>query len=150
MTITSMRSATTLGSADSCSGLAVSLPSLCYPGPALADALAPDPLSLCYGHHSGAAPAVAPHPDVHLVEPAAVAPIPLRVGGGASKTLIVLEAVRNRGVTVASNETQNEGGAPRHVCDRTDVEAGQVLVAGRVIEHGHSSLLYDTVGCDVE
>ena len=47
---------------------------------ALADTLAPDPLSLCYGHHPGVAPAVAPHPDVHLVEPAAVSPVPLRVG----------------------------------------------------------------------
>ncbi len=54
------------------------------------------------GHHPRAAPAVAPHPDVHLVEPAAIAPIPLRVGGGASKTPIVLEAVRNHGVTVAA------------------------------------------------
>ncbi len=91
MTSTLMLSATTLGSAGSSRCLATSLPSLCCPGPALADALAPDPLrlSLCDGHHPGAAPAIAPHPDVHLVEPAAVAPIPLRVGGGASKTLIV-------------------------------------------------------------
>ncbi len=28
--------------------------------------------------HLGAPPALAPHPDVHLVEPAAVAPVPLR------------------------------------------------------------------------
>ncbi len=83
--------AATLGSAD-CSrcSLAVSLPSLSCLDPALADTLAPDPLSLCYGHM---APAVAPHPDVHLVEPAAVAPVPLRVGRGASKTPIVLEAM---------------------------------------------------------
>ncbi len=69
--------------------------------------------SLCDGHpgHPGAAPAVAPHPDVHLVEPAAVALVPLRVGGGASKTPIVLGAVWNRGVTAAADETRNEGGA---------------------------------------
>ncbi len=103
MTNTLMRSTTTLGSAASGSGLAASLLSLCCPGPALADALAPDPISLCNGHHPGAAPAVAPHPDVHLVESAAVAPIPPRVGGGASKTPIVLEAVRNRRVTVAKD-----------------------------------------------
>ncbi len=66
-----------------------------------------------------------PHPDVHLVEPAAVAPVPLRVGRGASKTLIVFEAVWNRGVTVAAYEARNEWGAPQHVRDRTDVEAGQ-------------------------
>ncbi len=72
MTSTLMRSAVTLGSPGRSSGLAVSLPSLCCPGPALTDAFAPDPLSLCDGHHPGAAPAVAPHPDVHLVEPAAV------------------------------------------------------------------------------
>jgi hypothetical protein len=62
--------------------------------PALAETLAPYPLSLRDRHHAGAAPAVAPHPDVHLVEPAAVAPVPLRVGGGVSKTLIVLDADR--------------------------------------------------------
>ena len=94
MTSASLRPAATLGSADrSRSGLAVLLPSLSCPDPALADTLAPDALSLCYGHHPGVAPAVAPHPDVHLVQPAAVVPVPLRVGGGASKTLIVLEAV---------------------------------------------------------
>ena len=124
MTSTLMRSATTLGSAGSSRCLTASLPSLCCPGPALADALAPDPLSLCDGHHPGAAPAVAPHPDVHLVEPAAVAPVPLRVGRGASKTPIVLEAVWNRGVTVAADETRNEGGTPQHVRHRANVEAG--------------------------
>ena len=133
MTSVSLRPAATLGSADcSRSCLAVSLPSLSCPDPALADTLAPapDPLSLCYGHHPGVAPAVAPHPDVHLVEPAAVAPVPLRVGGSASKARMVLEAVWNRGVTVAANETRNEGGAPQHVRHRADVEAGQALVAG--------------------
>ncbi len=93
MTSASLRPAATLSSADrSRSGLAVSLPSLSCPDPALADTLAPDPLSLCYGHPPGVAPAITPHPDVHLrvVEPAAVDPVPLRVGGGASKTPIVL------------------------------------------------------------
>ncbi len=85
MTNTSLRSAATLGSPCSSSGLTASLPSLSCPDPALADTLAPDPLSLCDGHHPGAAPAVAPHPDVHLVEPAAIAPIQLLVCGGASK-----------------------------------------------------------------
>ncbi len=68
----------------------------------------PYSLSLGDRHHAGAAPAVAPHPDVHHVEPAAVAPVPLRVGGGVSesKTQIVLEAVWNRGVTVAANEAR--------------------------------------------
>ena len=126
MTSASLRPAVTLGSADrSRSGLAASLPSLSCPDPALADTLAPDPLSLCYGHHPGVAPAVAPHPDVHLVQSAAVAPVPLRVGGGASKTPIVLEAVWNRGVTVAADETRNEGGAPQHVRHRANVEAGK-------------------------
>ncbi len=51
--------------------LAVLLPtSLCCPGPALADTLAADPLSLCGGHHLGAAPPVAQYPGVHLTEPA--------------------------------------------------------------------------------
>jgi hypothetical protein len=108
MTSNSMRSAVTLGSSgSSSSGLAASLPSLSCPGPALADTLAPDPLSLCDGNHPGAAPAVAPHPDVHLVEPATVVPVPLRVGRGTSKTPIVLEAVWNSRVTFAADETKN-------------------------------------------
>jgi hypothetical protein len=91
MTNNSMSSTATLGS----SGIlvAVSLPSLSCPDPALADTLAPDPLSLCNGHHPGATPAVAPQPDFHLIEPAAVAPVPLRVGRGASKAPILLEVV---------------------------------------------------------
>jgi hypothetical protein len=95
MTSTLMSSAATLGSPCCNSCLTVLLPSLCCPGAALADTLAPDPVSLCDGHHLGAAPAIAPHPDVHLVEPAAVVPVLLRVGGGASesKTLIVLHTI---------------------------------------------------------
>ncbi len=70
----SLHSAATLGSVGSGSGLPASLPtSHCCPGPALADTLALDPLSLCNGH-PGAAPAIALHPDVHLVELASVAP----------------------------------------------------------------------------
>ena len=125
--------------------LPATLTRLCRPGPALADTLAPDPLRICNGHHPGAAPAVAPHPDVHLVEPAAVAPVPLRVGRAVSNTPIVLEAEWDSGVTVAADEARNEGGAPQHVGHRADVEAGQARVACRVIEHGHSSSLHDDV-----
>ncbi len=57
--------------------------------------LAPDPLCLRDRHHPGTAPAVAPHPDVDLTEPAAVAQVPLHV--------IVLEAVWNHGATVAAD-----------------------------------------------
>jgi hypothetical protein len=80
MTSGSLHSAATLSSPSSSIGFAVSPPSLCCPGSALADMLAPDLLSLCNGHHPGAAPAVVPQPDVHLVEHAAVSPVPLRVG----------------------------------------------------------------------
>ncbi len=51
---------------------------------------------------------------------------------------IVLEAVWDSGVTVATDEARNEGGAPQHVGRRAE---GPVRVAGRVIEHGHSSSL---------
>jgi hypothetical protein len=85
----------------------------------------------------------APHPNVHLVEPAAVAPVPLRVGRGVSNTPIVLEAVWDSGVTVAADEARNEGGVPQHVGHRADVEAGQARVAGRVKEHGYPSSLHD-------
>ncbi len=59
-------------------GLAATLPRLCRPDPALADPLGPDPLRLGYRNHPGPYyAAVAPHPDVHLVEPAAVTvPLP--------------------------------------------------------------------------
>ncbi len=129
------------------SGLAATLPRLCRPGPALAEPLGPDPLCLGDRHHPGAAPAVAPHPDVHLVEPAAVAPVPLRIGRGVSNTptRIVLGAVWDSGVIVAANEARNEAGVPQHVGHRADVEAGQARGAGRVIEHGYSSLLHDAI-----
>ncbi len=135
-------------------GLAATLPCLCRPDPALAEPLCrgcPDPLRLGDRHHPGAAPAVAPHSDVHLVEPAAVqvAPIPLRVGRSVYNTPIVLEVVWDGGVTIAADEARNEGRPPQHVASghRADVEAGQARVAGRVIEHGHrdSSSLHDTV-----
>ena len=116
MTSDSLCSAAALCSPARSSGLTATLPRLCRPDPALADSdtLPPDPLRLSDGPHPGAAPAVAPHPDVHLVEPAAVAPVPLRVGRGASKALIVLEPMRNSGVTVASEsyEAWNEGSSP--------------------------------------
>jgi hypothetical protein len=110
----SIRSAAALRSPRCGSGLAATLPRLCRPGPALAEPLGPDPLRLSDRHHPGA---VAPHPDVHLVEPAAVAPVPLRVSGGVSNTLIVLEAVWDSGMTVATDEARNEAimrGAQRH------------------------------------
>ena len=88
----SIRSAAALRRPRCGRGLAATLPRLCSPGPALAEPLGPDPLRLVDRHHPGAAPAVVPHLDVHLVEPAAVAPVPLRVGRGVSSTLIVLEA----------------------------------------------------------
>ena len=106
----SIRPAAALGSLRCDSGLAATLPRLRRPEPALAEALAPYPLSLSDRHHAGAAPAVAPHSDVHLVKPAAVAPVPLRVGGGVSKAPIVLEAMWDRGVQVAADEARNEGG----------------------------------------
>ena len=97
-----IRLAVALGSPHCGSGLTATLPRLCRPEPALAETLAPHPLSLRDRHHSGATPAVAPHPDVHLVKPAAVAPVPLRVGGGVSKTPIVLGAVWDSGVMTGS------------------------------------------------
>ena len=109
----SIRSAAALRRPRCGSGLAATLPRLCRPGPALAEPLVPDPLRIGDRHHPGAAPAVAPHPDVNLVEPAAVAPVPLRVGRAVSNTLIVLEAVWDSGVTIAADEARNEGGAPR-------------------------------------
>jgi hypothetical protein len=74
----------------------------------------------------------------------------LHIGRGASKKPIVLEAVLNPGVTVAADETRNEGGAPKHVRDRAEVEEGQALVAGLVLEHGHFSPLHDAVLCQID
>ena len=94
----------------------------------------------------------APHPDVPIVVPAAVAPVPLRVGRNVSNTTIVLEAVWDSGVTVATDEARDEGGAPQHIGHQADVhwQAGQAWVAGRVIEHGHTCLLHDTVWGQVD
>ncbi len=114
---------------------------LCRSDLALAERLSSDPLRLRDGHHPSAAPAVAPHPDVHLVEPAAVASVALCICSGTSKAWTVPEAVWNCRVTVAANEARNEGGAPKYVGHGADAEAGQALVAGRIIEHG---LLHDT------
>jgi hypothetical protein len=96
----SIRSAAALRRLRCCSGLAATR----RPGPALAEPLGPDPSASAIDTIRGAAPAVAPHPDVHLIEPAAVAPVPLRVGGGVSNTPNVLEAVWDSGATVAANE----------------------------------------------
>ena len=91
MTVCSIRSgAAAAAGSPRLSCVAATLPRLCRPDPALTDTLAPDPLCLSDGHHPGAAPAVVPHPDIHLVESAAVAQIPLRVGRGAAKPPIVL------------------------------------------------------------
>ena len=64
----SIRPAAALGSLRCGSGLAATLPRLCRPKPALAETLAPYPLRLRDRHHAGAAPAVAPHPDVHHIQ----------------------------------------------------------------------------------
>jgi hypothetical protein len=58
---------------------------------------------------------------------------------------IFLEAVWDSGVTVATDDARNEGGATQHVDDQADVDAGQAQVAGRVIVHGYSSSLHDAV-----
>ncbi len=39
---------------------------------------------------------------------------------------------------------------PQHIRERADVDAGQVLVTGRVIEHGHPSLLHDAVWSQID
>ncbi len=68
-----IRSSAAFGGPRCGSGLAATIPPLCRPDPSLAETLCPDPLRPGLGdrHHPGATPAVAPHPDVHLVEPAA-------------------------------------------------------------------------------
>ncbi len=48
-------------------------------------------------------------------------------------------------MTVAADEARNERGSPQDISHWADVEAGQALVAGRFIQHGHSSSLHDTI-----
>jgi hypothetical protein len=115
--------------------------------------LGSDPLRLSNRHLPGAASAVAPHPysrcSPRRARPAVVAPVPLRVGGGVSNALIVLEVVWDSGVTVDSllpPMMLGMRGKPSRC--RVSVETGQARlarVAGRVIEHGHSSSLHDAV-----
>ncbi len=48
-------------------------------------------------------------------------------------------------LSLRADEAWNEGGAAKYVGHWADVEAGQAWVAGRIIEHGYTSLLHDTV-----
>ncbi len=86
MTSALLRSTATLGSSSLSSCLTASLPTcLCYPGPAFADSLAPDPLSLC-GGPSWCCPCSSATSRCSSNEPA-IALVLLHVSGGASKTL---------------------------------------------------------------
>ncbi len=76
------------------SGLAATLPRLCSPDPALAETLSPDPLRrLSVSAMDTIRARPRPYPDVHLVEPATVAPVALCICRGTSKAQIVPEAV---------------------------------------------------------
>jgi hypothetical protein len=117
---------------------------------ALAETFTPDLLCLCNGYYLGATPAVAPHPNILLIASSAVSPTSLRVGRGSSKTQLILEAMLNRGMAVASNEARNKRCMPQKVRQWADLKAGQQLVAGLVTEHGHSSSLHEIARGQVE
>ncbi len=120
-------------------------PSLCCPYTVLADTKAPDPPSLCNQHHPGAALTITPHPDAPLIQSAVIAQIPLCL------KLHRLFLKRSKsGVTVAANEELNELGSEslQHVWHWADANAGQLLVAGWVIEHVHSSSLQHCLWSD--
>jgi hypothetical protein len=96
------------------------------------------------GHNPGEAPAVvAPHPHVYLIELVAAALVLLCVSQGAYKMLLTLEEVWIIGLLLMNTEWK-EGGEGQHICHRADVKAGQVLIAGWVMEHGHSRPQHDS------
>ncbi len=65
------------------------------PGPCLPDSLPPDSLCLLNGHCPGLASSVAPKPEIHLVEFAAVPSILLDIGRCCIRESAVLEFFRN-------------------------------------------------------
>jgi len=77
------------------------------------------------------APPVAPHPQIDLVQAAAVAAVGPRVGGSAGE-LMAAEAVRYSGMRVSPNEAGDHGHAAQNVLDGADVEARKGRAAGRI------------------
>ena len=79
------------------------------------------------------APPVAPHPQIDLVQAAAVAAVGPRVGGSAGElTWMVAEAVRYSGMLVSPDEAGDHGHAAQNVLDGADVEAWKGRAAGRI------------------
>ena len=64
---------------------------LLRPGPCLAHSLLPDSLRPLDRYRQGLAPSVAPQPEIHLVESAAIAAILLGISGRCTKESAVLE-----------------------------------------------------------
>jgi hypothetical protein len=60
--------------------------------------------------------------------------------------------VQQNSTDVAANEEWNQGCSSQDVSHwpGADVEAGQQRVVGRIIQHGHSSSLYDTAGGPID
>ena len=94
---------------------------LLRPGPCLAHSLPPDSLRPLDRYRPGLAPSVAPQPEIHLVESAAVAAILLGIGRRCTKESAVLEFVRNSWMGVAVDEAGDEGASSQYIGRRADV-----------------------------
>jgi len=86
------------------------------PSPCLADSILPGSLCLVDGHRPGLASSVAPQPEIHLVQSAAVPAIRLGIGGCRSQVSAVLELVGNSRMGVAVYEAGNQGGSQQYIC----------------------------------
>ncbi len=84
-------------------------------------------------HRPALAPPVAPHPEIHLVQSAAVPAILLGICKCRPIDSAVLEFVWNNLMRVAVDEAGDEGGSLQYICHVTDVQAGQTRVTGSVV-----------------
>ena len=99
-------------SSSSLSGCRLQAAFLCLlcPFSCLTDSILPGSLRLVDGHRPGLSPSVAPQPEIHLVQSAAVPVIRLGISGCSAKDSAVLEFVGNRWMGVAVYEAGCEGG----------------------------------------
>ena len=83
-------------------------------------------------------PAVAPHPNVDFIKPAAVAST---IPAGSHRPLAVPKAVGQGWRPVPSHEAWRERCPAQDVASQAKVQAGEVRAAGSIVEHGHSVAL---------
>ena len=100
--------------------------------PRLANALCPFLHGLQDGHLALMSPTVAPHPQIDLIQTAAVAAVGPRVGSSSGK-LMAAEAMRYSGLRVSLDEARDHGHTAQYVLDVADVEAWKGGAASGIV-----------------